>query len=44
MDAGTEAVTDPAALTQINRQARRVHMQSLGAALAVTAVVFLVPI
>jgi hypothetical protein len=38
MDAGSEPITDPEELRQVRRQARRVRMQSLLFAAAVTAV------
>jgi hypothetical protein len=37
MDSGTEAIVDEAELTQVRRQARKVHLQALVLALALTA-------
>ncbi|MCC6525002.1 MAG: hypothetical protein IT373_20275 [Polyangiaceae bacterium] len=39
LDGGPETVSDGAELGRIRRQARRVHLKSLGAALVVAAVV-----
>jgi hypothetical protein len=37
MDAGSEAIVDATELAQVRRQARRVHLQALVFALALTA-------
>ena len=42
MDHGPEAL-DPAEESRVRRQARRVHVQALAAALALTAVSLLLP-
>jgi hypothetical protein len=43
MDTGPEAITDAAALAQVRRQARKVHLQSFLLAVVLTAVVLLLP-
>jgi hypothetical protein len=42
MDGGEEAIADDAVLQQVRRQARRVHIRSLVAAVLLTGLVLLV--
>ena len=43
MDGGPEPIADPSELAQVRRQARKVHLVSLLAALALTLVAFAIP-
>ena len=43
MDAGDEQVSDEAERAQLRRQARRIHVQSVVAGVALTALAFFAP-
>ena len=43
MDSGSESIADDAERAQVRRQAMKVHAQSLATALALTALVFVLP-
>lgn len=43
MDGGSEPITDPDELSQVRRQARRVHAKALAAAVVLTALSLLLP-
>ena len=43
MDSGSESISDPEELARVKRQAMRVHVQALSAAVLVTVALTLVP-